>query len=60
MDILALHISSMTDWLNIILHPETIGIPLPESHVIIFGLLGTKLIMMIWFQTLSSFQLLLA
>jgi hypothetical protein len=57
MDTLALHISSITDWLDIILNPEKIGIPFTRSHlfqiflrqlhVIIFGLLGTKLFMMI-------------
>jgi hypothetical protein len=32
MDILALRISSMVDWLHIILHPQTIGIPASDSH----------------------------
>lgn len=32
LDILPLHISSMFDWLNIILHPEMIGIPLVDTH----------------------------
>jgi hypothetical protein len=33
MNIPALHISLMTDWLNIIPHPETVGIPLLGSHL---------------------------
>jgi len=33
MDILALRISFMADWLHVILHPHTIGIPASESHL---------------------------
>jgi hypothetical protein len=32
MDILALRISSMVDWLYVILHPQTIGIPASDSY----------------------------
>jgi hypothetical protein len=33
MDILALNVTNTTDWLLIILNPETIGIPKAESHM---------------------------
>jgi len=33
LDIIALRISSMADWLHIILHPHTIGIPASDSHL---------------------------
>jgi hypothetical protein len=59
LDITALHISSMADWLNIIPHPETIGISTEDSHRFhIFTVVacnqiwfdGTKLTMMALFQ----------
>jgi hypothetical protein len=33
MDILALNVTNLTDWLLIILNPKTIGIPKADSHI---------------------------
>jgi len=44
---LALHISSMTEWLDIILHPGKIGIPTSGSHL--FQIFATVACDHIWF-----------
>jgi hypothetical protein len=54
MDILALRISTMSDWLNIILHPETIGIPLVDTHLFqIFAMVACD---QIWFSRNKAFH----
>jgi hypothetical protein len=67
MDITALRISKISEWLNIILHPRTVGISSEDSHlfqillwllVITSGALTTKLIMMVGFLMLYLYLLL--
>jgi hypothetical protein len=47
LDILALSISSMADWLYIILHPHTIGVPASDSHF--FQIFAAVACDQIWF-----------
>jgi hypothetical protein len=54
LDILALHISFMFDWLNIILHLEMIGIPLVDTHFFqIFAMVACD---RIWFSRNKAFH----
>jgi hypothetical protein len=54
MDISALHISYMFDWLNIILHSGTIGIPLVDTHLFqIFAMVACD---QIWFSRNKTFH----
>jgi hypothetical protein len=54
MDISALHISSMSDWLNIIWHPETIGIPLVDTYLFqVFAMVACD---QIWFSRNKAFH----
>jgi hypothetical protein len=54
LDISALHISSMSDWLNIILHPELIGIPIVDTHLFhIFAMVACD---QIWFSRNKAFH----
>ncbi|XP_062166910.1 uncharacterized protein LOC133873195 [Alnus glutinosa] len=47
LDILALRISSMAEWFNVILHPHRIGIPAPDSHF--FQIFAAVACDQIWF-----------
>jgi hypothetical protein len=47
LDIFALRICSMADWLHIILHPHTVGIPASASHF--FQIFVTVACDQIWF-----------
>jgi hypothetical protein len=54
MDISTLHISSMSDWLSIILHPEMIDIPLVDTHLFqIFAMVACG---KIWFSRNKAFH----
>jgi hypothetical protein len=47
LDSLALRIDSLSDWLSIILHPDTIGIPVSDSHL--FQIFAAVACDQIWF-----------
>jgi hypothetical protein len=47
LDSLALRIDSLSDWLSIILHPKTIGIPISDSHM--FQIFTSVAYDQIWF-----------
>jgi hypothetical protein len=54
LDISVLHISSMFDWLNIILHPKMIGIPIVDTHFFqIFAMVACN---RIWFSRNKAFH----
>jgi len=54
MNILALRVSTMSNWLNIILHPETIGIPLMDTHL--FQIFAMAACDQIWFSRNKAFH----